>query len=149
MSYKVRCYTDQHGTHIADVSSMYRLAEWSALSGERRFDIIKDMYGPTAIWPNFLTALQVIDDKEELKCLGIITEEIINQRQDQVNHPSHYGGEDNPYEAIKIIEAHDLGFHLGNVVKYVLRAGKKGEMLQDLEKALWYLNRKIEKVKNE
>lgn len=62
---------------------------------------------------------------------------------ESVNHPSHYGGEDNPYEAIKIIEAHELGFHLGNAIKYILRAKHKGAYKQDLEKAVWYLKRKI------
>ncbi len=62
-----------------------------------------------------------------------------------VNHPSHYGGEKNPYEAIKVIEAWELEFHLGNVVKYISRAGKKTpDILQDLEKARWYLDRYIE-----
>jgi len=60
-----------------------------------------------------------------------------------VNHPSHYGGGDNPYEAIKVIEAWRLGFHLGNTVKYICRAGKKDEELQDLKKARWYLERRI------
>ena len=69
---------------------------------------------------------------------------------EQVNHPQHYGGEDNLYEAIKVIEAWDLDFHLGNTVKYISRAGKKGtdKELQDLNKALWYLQRKIENLKN-
>jgi hypothetical protein len=62
---------------------------------------------------------------------------------DQVNHPAHYGGADNPYEAIKVIEAWKLGFNLGNTVKYISRAGKKGAHLQDLEKARWYLDREI------
>ena len=62
---------------------------------------------------------------------------------DKVNHPEHYGGVDNPYEAIKVVEAWGLGFHLGNVVKYVSRAGKKGDMLEDLKKARWYLEREI------
>jgi Protein of unknwon function (DUF3310) len=66
-----------------------------------------------------------------------------------VNHPTHYGGEDNPYEAIKVIEAWDLGFNLGNVVKYLSRAGKKGETLEDLRKAAWYLNREIQNRENE
>ena len=44
---------------------------------------------------------------------------------EQVNHPQHYGGENNPYEAIKVIEAWELDFHLGNTVKYISRAGKK------------------------
>lgn len=63
-----------------------------------------------------------------------------------VNHPSHYGGESNPYEAIKVIEAWELGFCLGNVVKYISRAGKKASAteVEDLKKAAWYLNRAIE-----
>ena len=62
-----------------------------------------------------------------------------------IDHPAHYGGAENPYEAIKVIEAWELGFCLGNVVKYISRAGKKdASVLQDLKKALWYLNREIE-----
>ena len=65
-----------------------------------------------------------------------------------VNHPQHYGGKDNPYEAIKVIEAWDLGFSLGNTIKYIARAGKKGNAtLQDSEKARWYLDREINKYK--
>lgn len=60
-----------------------------------------------------------------------------------VNHPSHYGGEDNPYEAIKVIEAWKLGFNLGNTIKYIARAERKGATIQDLEKAKWYLEREI------
>lgn len=70
--------------------------------------------------------------------------------KEQINHPEHYGGENNPYEAIKIIEAHNLDFHLGNTVKYILRAGKKenNSTIQELEKAKWYLERKINQLKN-
>lgn len=65
-----------------------------------------------------------------------------------VNHPSHYGGKDNPYEAIKVIEAWDLGFNLGNTVKYIARNGKKvsNKNIEDLKKALWYLVREIENL---
>ncbi len=62
-----------------------------------------------------------------------------------VDHPSHYGG-DTVYEAIKVIEAWELGFCLGNTVKYISRAGKKGDadkLLEDLKKARWYLDREI------
>lgn len=62
---------------------------------------------------------------------------------EQVNHPAHYGGADNPYEAIKVIEAWNLGFNLGNTVKYIARSGKKDVALQDLKKARWYLDREI------
>jgi hypothetical protein len=66
-----------------------------------------------------------------------------NDMSEVVEHPEHYGGADNPYEAIKVIEAWELGFHLGNVVKYLSRAGKKGDALDDLKKARWYLDRHI------
>ena len=65
---------------------------------------------------------------------------------DTVNHPPHYGGGENPYEAIKVIEAWGLGFCLGNVVKYLARAGKKGALLEDLKKARWYLDREITRL---
>lgn len=66
--------------------------------------------------------------------------------QETVNHPPHYGGADDTYEAIKVIEAWSLGFHLGNAVKYVARAGKKGDALEDLKKARWYIDRLIQKM---
>ena len=65
-----------------------------------------------------------------------------------VDHPTHYGGESNPYEAIKVIEAWGVGFNLGNTLKYISRAGKKDFIIQDLEKAAWYLNREIDNLKN-
>ena len=68
-------------------------------------------------------------------------------KKEMVNHPQHYGGKDNPYEAIKVIEAWNLGFCLGNTVKYIARAGKKDATLQELEKAKRYLDREIEKLK--
>jgi hypothetical protein len=68
--------------------------------------------------------------------------------EEAVNHPDHYGGADNPYEAIKVIEAWGLGFNLGNTVKYIARAEKKGASLQDLKKAAWYLAREIQNREN-
>jgi hypothetical protein len=60
-----------------------------------------------------------------------------------VDHPEHYGGKDNPYEAIKVIEDWGLGFCLGNAVKYISRAGKKegATKADDLQKAAWYVDR--------
>lgn len=66
--------------------------------------------------------------------------------REAVDRPLHYGGKDSPTEAIKVIEAHGLGFCLGNAVKYILRAGKKRSMLEDLKKARWYLDREIARV---
>lgn len=70
--------------------------------------------------------------------------------KEMVNHPVHYQfGKNNEYEAIKVIEAWELDFHLGNTVKYISRAGKKNveKEIEDLEKALWYLSRKINYLK--
>jgi len=63
---------------------------------------------------------------------------------DNVNHPAHYktGG----IETIDFIEAKKLNYNLGNVVKYVTRADHKGNRLEDLKKARWYLDREIEKL---
>jgi hypothetical protein len=60
---------------------------------------------------------------------------------DKINHPSHYkvGG----IETIDFIEAKDLGYHLGNVVKYISRADHKDNKLENLKKAQWYLNRAV------
>lgn len=70
-------------------------------------------------------------------------------REEEVNHPPHYGG-DVTYEAIKVIEAWNLGFDLGNTVKYIARAGKKpdSEELRDLQSARWYLDRYITRLQN-
>jgi hypothetical protein len=64
---------------------------------------------------------------------------------DMVNSPPHYttGG----IETIDFIEAKELNYHLGNVVKYITRSGHKGDKLKDLEKAQWYLNREIDNLK--
>lgn len=63
-----------------------------------------------------------------------------------VNHPSHYGGENNTYECIKVIDAWNLNFCLGTAVRYICRAGQKPDNpdIQDLEKAIWYLQHEVE-----
>jgi len=68
-------------------------------------------------------------------------------KKEMVDHPDHYQG--NKFEVIDIIEDFGLGFHLGNVVKYVLRAGKKDATIQELEKARWYLDRYIQTLNKE
>jgi hypothetical protein len=65
-------------------------------------------------------------------------------KKDVVNHPEHYtvGG----VETIDFIEAKQLGYNLGNAVKYISRAKYKGKQLEDLRKALWYVRREISKL---
>lgn len=68
-------------------------------------------------------------------------------KTEMVNHPSHY--QSGRFEVIDVIEEFNLGFNLGNVIKYILRSDKKFEgmqLLQDLKKAKWYLEREIRKI---
>ena len=69
-------------------------------------------------------------------------------KKELVNHPKHYGG-DTTYEVIKVLEAWEvLDFCLANTVKYIARAGRKEKTaeIEDLKKAAWYLNRRIEQL---
>ena len=63
---------------------------------------------------------------------------------DQVNHPPHYQ-DASGLECIVIAE--NMSFCLGNALKYIWRAGKKGNQIEDLEKAVWYLQREIQRLK--
>lgn len=75
---------------------------------------------------------------------------------DKVNSPDHYKSINNSFEVIDIIEFFDLNFHRGNVLKYLLRSGKKVEAgyadaekeIEDLEKAIWYLKREVKRIRN-
>lgn len=68
-----------------------------------------------------------------------------------IHHPEYYGGADDPYEAIKVIDAWQLNFSLGCVLKYLKRAGSKRESLaiEDLEKAAWYLHHEMARRQGE
>ncbi len=66
---------------------------------------------------------------------------------EQVEHPNHYGGENDPFETIKVINAWNLNFNLGNAVKYISRAGKKSpkKYVEDLKKARFYIDYEIKR----
>ena len=68
--------------------------------------------------------------------------------KEAINHPEHYLGKDNPYEAIKVIDAWGCGFSIGNALKYLARAGRKDptKTKEDLEKAIWYIQHEIDKL---
>lgn len=60
-----------------------------------------------------------------------------------VNHPNHYQSK-NGMEAIDVIDSFELNFNLGNAVKYILRCGKKDNDVQELKKAIWYIEHEIQ-----
>lgn len=61
----------------------------------------------------------------------------------EVNHPQHYNAHPSGIECIDVVE--HFNFNLGNAIKYVWRADEKGNAIQDLEKAVWYIQREIER----
>lgn len=68
-----------------------------------------------------------------------------NKDKSNVNHPEHYNKHPSGIECIDVIE--HMGFNLGNAMKYIWRSDLKNNAIEDLEKALWYINREIEKRK--
>ena len=86
------------------------------------------------------TALTVLQ-----QCAG---EQGTTAADESVDHPAHYGGDGNAYEAIRVIEAMGDGpaFCRGNAIKYLARYGKKGTPLDDLKKARWYVDRLISQI---
>lgn len=64
---------------------------------------------------------------------------------DPVNHPPHYLAHPSGIECITVTE--HFNFNLGNAIKYIWRSGEKGQEVQDLEKALWYLQRELSRLK--
>lgn len=77
---------------------------------------------------------------------GSIDSSVSSASDEAVDHPAHYGGKENPYEAIKVIEAWELGFCLGNTLKYICRCRTSRSGLTDLKKARWYLDREIQNL---
>ena len=71
------------------------------------------------------------------------------EKYDNVNHPAHYTT--GKIEVIDFIDDKEMGFSLGNAVKYIARAGKKdpNKTVEDLEKAIWYINHEIRRLRNE
>lgn len=69
----------------------------------------------------------------------------IDEASNMVDHPQHYQGK--TFEVIDIINDYSLNFELGNAIKYILRADKKGNKKQDLGKAIWYLNHELSKFR--
>ena len=65
-------------------------------------------------------------------------------QDDAINHPPHYTGHASGVECITVTEHHN--FCIGNAIKYLWRAGSKGDAVQDLRKAIWYIEREINRL---
>lgn len=125
MSKARSAYAQEHGHTInSKMANMRPLA--------KRIEIVR---------PNNLPKGMTVAEAEEI--IADVNQAIT--QHDSVNHPAHYtsGG----IETIDFIEAKKLGYNLGNVVKYITRSGHKGNQLEDLRKAQWYLTREINTLK--
>lgn len=80
-------------------------------------------------------------DKPKPACIGVV------RKYDPVERPKHYNVHPSGVECIQITE--HMNFCLGNAVKYLWRAGEKGDAVEDLRKAAWYINREIERLTKE
>ena len=87
-------------------------------------------------------AQESVEDAVKRTCTELRDGADAELKDEFVNHPKHYAGK--KFEVIDIIEDYSLNFNLGNSLKYLLRAGHKDDYVQDLKKAIWYLNREIE-----
>ena len=91
----------------------------------------------------------IFNNDDKAKCMYFEAKDFkakYNEAEDNkemINHPQHYN---QGIEAIDYIESHKMNFNIGNVIKYVTRAKHKGTELQDLKKALWYLDREIKRL---
>lgn len=102
-------------------------------------------------WPKYcpecLPKYSKVPEKKEVTVEQQNIEEPVVElpkKEDVINHPSHYTR--GKIEVIDFIEDQQLPYHLGNVIKYIARAGYKGDKLEDLKKARWYLDRYINEV---
>jgi hypothetical protein len=117
------------------VDSVYQ-ATYLAKKGSKR---------PSTTAPNAQMSLALFGDSPKKRGRPPLksspSKEKLIMTHDNVNHPAHYkaGG----IETIDFIEAKSLNYNLGNVVKYITRADYKGNKIEDLKKAQWYLNREV------
>ena len=94
-----------------------------------------------------IPSMQVLKRISEALNIDYKELDIKEDKKEMIDHPKHYNM--GKYEAIDVIDDWGLGFNLGNTVKYISRAGHKDNILQDLKKALWYLDREIQRLEKE
>jgi hypothetical protein len=99
---------------------------------------------PSTTAPNAQMSLALFGDAPKKRGRPPLKSSPKKEVKDNVNHPAHYkmGG----IETIDFLEAKNLNYNLGNVVKYITRADYKGNKIEDLKKAQWYLNREVSKL---
>lgn len=93
---------------------------------------------------NATTEEQALQNRETFG--DMLNRALEQERHVAVNKPPHYRAHPSGVECIQITE--HMSFNLGNAVKYIWRADLKGKQVEDLKKAVWYINREIERINN-
>lgn len=137
-----------------EIPGLIKITEEELPGGCARFHFdvednkVDEFFSTFGLEPNDIEGFQSVVT-ESIKFMLDKHERGNNSLSNLVSHPSHYRS-DSGFEAIDVIEAWDLGFNLGNALKYISRAGlkDKNRVIEDLEKAKWYLKREIKRIRN-
>jgi hypothetical protein len=154
---KIRRYIRENPTaKTVDVAAHFETRYQNVYAVRRKMDtpmIAKAKVDLTPALKFLQGRAQAVREKGQWENIGVFSSdksiaqqiEMFEPKSDPINHPAHYkiGG----IETIDFIEAKSLDYNLGNVVKYITRADHKGNKLEDLRKAQWYLTRAIETAK--
>lgn len=141
------CKKGMEQNAVKDAERIYEISKGRKRKPVKTLHVPEARDGYVYSWVNTNALSEDAKDALASQLLGTVNPEAITMvepQPDPVNHPWHYkvGG----IETIDFIEAKKLGYHLGNAVKYISRADHKGNRLQDLEKAKWYIDREIARL---
>lgn len=151
----IKFETEQELNHLAELARGYGLKVGSVSNCNLwkynlfRKDMSHDIYGkystngklPGIPYSDFIASLPLDKDNWIIPPNALPIQTSVEQPE-MVNHPKHYNVEG--FEVIDIITAFGLNFPMGNALKYLLRADRKGKKIEDLKKAIWYLQYEIE-----
>jgi hypothetical protein len=134
----IKFETEQELKHLAELARGYGLTVDNVLNMYLCTHFRDSGIGYYTNCANFLNQLPEITYSDFIASLPT------EQQPDMVNHPKHYNVEG--YEVIDIIDAFGLNFAMGSALKYLLRAERKGKKVEDLKKAIWCIQREIDKT---
>jgi hypothetical protein len=142
--HQVKWQTKKNSEFVSKVFARAKMKPTPERSDDPKVIAAEDKY-VDAVESLYKKPTRLLESVREMKT-ALDALDKIKDKSDPVNHPPHYktGG----VETIDFIEAKDLNYRLGNVVKYVTRAEKKGSPIEDLKKARWYLDREINAREN-
>lgn len=142
-SMKIRCINNKGYEGYLTEGMEYVLISKAIDENFNKVIRVYDNYGDDNVFPGYVFS-RGEDKTQEISKIEVEEEP---KEGNMVNHPSHYNI--GKYEVIDVIDDWELGFSLGNAVKYIARAGHKWNTVEDLEKAIFYIQHEIDRIKKE